>query len=193
MGKYKHGKPDEEISQTDFAQRLNDSNLSLRKKAYLTLLYWLGCRRTEPLVIRKEDIEEHEESLFISIHYRKDEKGELILFSRGKRGQAGGASELSLSLFGLDLVKQVWQHTKKGRPLFPFSDDTGYRAVLALYPEKTPHWFRYNRVTKLRKKLGNELTIDEIKSFTGIRRDTTIQNYGMKTKAGIHKVSQHLE
>jgi integrase len=191
--KYKNGKPDEEISQTDFAMRLNQSKLSPRKKAYLILLYWLGCRRSEPLVIRKEDIEEDEGSLFISIHYRKDENGEPIPFSRGKRGQAGGASEVSLSLFGMDLVKEVWQKTRKGKRLFPFSDDTGYRAVLSIYPQKTPHWFRYNRVTKLRKKLGNELTIDEIKSFTGIRRDTTIQNYGMKTKAGIHKVSQHLE
>jgi|GEM_PF-3212788 len=52
---------------------------------------------------------------------------------------------------------------------------------------------RINRVTKLRKKLGSELTIDAIKSFTGIRRDTTIQNYGLKTKADIHKIAKMLE
>lgn len=194
LGKYKFGKPDEEISLQQFAHALLHSKLEKLKKAYLILLYWLGCRRSEPLVIKKEDVEEKEGNLYVSIHYRKErETGETIPFSRGKRGQAGGAAELSLSLFGLDLVKEVWQKTKKGRRLFPFSDDTGYRAVKQLFPNKTPHWFRYNRVTKLRKKLGNELTIDEIKSYTGIRRDTTIQNYGMKTKAGIHKVSQHLE
>ncbi len=192
MGQYKHGKPDEEIELADFKERLEKSKLSRRKKAYLILLYWLGCRRTEPLVIKKEDIEEDEGSLFISIHYRMSQ-GKPIPFSRGKRGLAGGPVEVSLSLFGMQLVKEVWRKTRKGRRVFPFSGKTGYRAVKTLYPQRTPHWFRYNRVTKLRKKLGNELTIDEIKSFTGIRRDTTIQDYGLKTRAGIHKVSQHLD
>jgi len=141
----------------------------------------------------KEDIEEREGSLFISIHYRKNDSNELIPFSRAKRGQAGGPSEIPLQLFGVDLVKQVWEKTKRRRNLFSFSDKTGYRIIKELYPKKTPHWLRYNRITKLRKMLGDKLTIDEIKSFTGIRRDATIQNYGLKTKAGIHKIAKFLE
>lgn len=193
MGQYKFGKPDAEIELEDFKNRLNKTKLSTRKKAYAILLYWLGCRRSEPLVIKKEDIEEREGSLFISIHYRKNDSNELIPFSRAKRGQAGGPSEIPLQLFGVDLVKQVWEKTKRGRNLFPFSDKTGYRIIKELYPKKTPHWLRYNRITKLRKMLGDKLTIDEIKSFTGIRRDATIQNYGLKTKAGIHKIAKFLE
>jgi len=38
-----------------------------------------------------------------------------------------------------------------------------------------------------------KLTMDEIKAFTGIRRDSTIESYGMKTTSGIHKVAQALE
>jgi len=193
MGHYKFGKPDSEIDLEDFKTRLNKTKLPTRKKAYSILLYWLGCRRSEPLVIKKEDIEEREDSLYISIHYRKNNDNELIPFSRAKRGQAGGPSELPLNLFGIDLVKQVWMKTKKGKLIFPFSDKTGYRVIKQLYPKKTPHWLRYNRITKLRKMLGDKLTIDEIKSFTGIRRDTTIQDYGLKTRAGIHKVAQILE
>jgi integrase len=193
MGKYKFGKPDQEIELQDFKQRLSKSKLSLRKKAYLVLLYWLGCRRSEPLVILKEDIEEREGNLFISIHYRLDENGERILYSRAKRGQAGGPIELPLSYFGVDLIKEAWEKTKKGKRVFPFCDKTGYRAVLNLWKEKTPHWLRYNRVTKLRKMLGTKTTIDGIKSFTGIKRDTTIQNYGLKTKADIHKIAELLE
>jgi len=197
MGKYKHGKPDEEINLKQFKQKLSKSALSIRKKAYLILLYWLGCRRSEPLVILKEDIEEENGNLYISIHYRQDGEGNQIDFSRGKRGQAGGPAELPLSLFGVDLVKEVWQKTRKGRKLFPFSDSTGYRAVKKLWLKRTPHWLRYNRITKLRKRIGKEgvdgITVDAIKSFTGIRRDTTIQDYGMKTKAGIHKVAQVLD
>lgn len=193
MGKYKHGKPDEEIQLEDFKNRLNKSKLPIRQKAYLVILYWLGCRRSEPLVILKEDLEEKDNRLFISIHYRLDNKGEKILFSRAKRGQAGGPVELPLEKFGVNLIKEVWQTTKKGKKLFPFSDKTGYRAFKNLYPERTPHWARYTRITRLRKRLGKDLTVDGIKSFTGIRRDTTIQNYGLKTKADIHKIADILE
>jgi len=193
MGKYKHGKPDEEIDRADLEKKLLNCRLPLRQKAYIVLLYWLGCRRKEPMAILKEDVEEKEGSLFISIHFRKDDQGNRIPFSRGKRGQAGGPSELPLKLFGVDLIKDVWQKTRKGKLLFPFSDVTGYRAVKKLWPKKTPHWLRYNRVTKLRKMLGRETTIDGIKSFTGIKRDTTIQNYGLKTKADIHKIADLLE
>lgn len=193
MGKYKFGKPDTEIDLEEFKQKLEHSKLSLKQKAYLVVLYWLGCRRSEPLVILKEDIEEKDNRLFISIHYRKDKQGERIPFSRGKRGQAGGATELPLEFFGVNLIKEIWLKTRKGKRIFPFSDDTGYRAVQKLFPHKTPHWFRYNRVTKLRKRLGQDITIDGIKSFTGIRRDTTIQNYGLKTRADIHKIADILD
>jgi len=194
MGKYKFGKPDQEINLEEFKQKLEQSKLPKLQKAYLVILYWLGCRRSEPLAILKEDIEEKDNRLFISIHFRKDKQtGDRILFSRGKRGQAGGATELPLTYFGVDIVKEAWLRTKKGRKVFPFSDDTGYRAVKKLWKERTPHWLRYNRVTKLRKRLGTDITIDGIKSFTGIKRDTTIQNYGLKTKADIHKIADILE
>ena len=196
MGQYKFGKPDEEIDFVDFQKKISKSKISYRKKAYLTLLYWIGCRRSEPFVILKEDIEEKNNRLYISIHYREDEEGNRIEYSRGKRGLAGGPSEIPLTLFGVEWIRKAWQHTKKGRKVFPFSDSTGYRAMKKLWPKKSPHWLRYNRVTKLRKRIGKEkdgLTIDAIKSFTGIRRDTTIQNYGLKTKADIHKIASLLE
>jgi integrase len=193
MGKYKFGKPDEEIQVEDFQDKLSKSQLPIRQKAYLVVLYWLGCRRSEPLAILKEDIEEKENRLYIAIHYRKDDKGQRIEFSRAKRGQAGGAVELPLENFGVNLIKEAWEKTRTGHRVFPFSDKTGYRAFKKLFPTKTPHWARYTRITRLRKRLGADLTIDAIKSFTGIRRDTTIQNYGLKTKADIHKIANLLE
>ena len=180
LGKYKHGKPNKEIDVVDLKLAIDTQHLKLRHEAYAVLLYWVGCRRCEPLEILKEHVIENDGILEIVIPAKKS-------------GERGGSLDLSLSYYGVEKIREVWIKTKKGRPLFPFSAKTGYRIVKKLFPKKTPHWFRHNRVTKLRKKLGNELTIDEIKSFTGIRRDTTIQNYGMKTKAGIHKVSQHLE
>lgn len=200
IGKYKFGKPDEEINVADFKKRLEASRLPRKQKAYLILLYWLGCRRREPMFLKKEDVEQKEGNLYVAITadtILKDRKPVKLEnptpFRRCKRGQAGGAIELPLTYFGIELLREVWKRTRKHRKVFDFSDVTGYRAFKKLYPFKTPHWFRYNRITKLRKKLGTDLTIDDIKSFTGIRRDTTVQNYGMKTKAGIHKVAQHLD
>lgn len=192
--KYKHGKPNEEWELKELEKTLAKKKLSHIYKAYVYLLYWLGCRRSEPLVILKEDVEEIDGNLFVSIHFRRDKTGDRIPYSRAKRGQAGGPTKLPLSKHGVPLIKEVWENTRKGQRLFPFCDKTGYRIIKKLAPKRTPHWLRYNRLTKLRKKRENgKITIDDIKSFTGIRRDSTIEGYGMKTKVGIHKVAQVLD
>lgn len=94
----------------------------------------------------------------------------------------------------MPLIRQVWKATREGGRLFPFSDKTGYRIIKRLWPKKSPHWLRHNRLTKLRRKrdLG-QISTGDIKSFTGIKSDSTIERYGMKTESGIHKVAQALE
>jgi len=93
-----------------------------------------------------------------------------------------------------EAVKEVWQRTRKSRKLFLFSDKTGYRIMKKLFPGKTPHWLRHNRITKLRKKIdGKGVSLDDVKSFTGIKSDSTLQRYGMKTKEVIHRVAQVLD
>jgi len=137
----------------------------------------------------KENIEEKEGSLYITITVKTD-----IPFSRLKHGLAGGPSELPLSFYGVGLIKEAWERTRKGRKVFPFSSKTGYRLVKKLFPKKSPHWLRYNRITKLRQKIdGKKVSQDDVKSYTGIRRDSTLENYGMKTKAGIRRVAKVLE
>ncbi len=181
MGKYKHGKPNEEINLETFKRKLERSKLRLRYKAYAVLLYWIGCRRSEPLQILKEHVTEKDGALFIEIPALKG-------------GERGGPVELSSSLYGVDFVEKVWKKTRKKRKLFPFCSMTGYRVIKSLFPKKTPHWLRHNRVTKLRRKIdGDLLTLDDVKSFTGIKSDSTIQHYGMKTTKGIHRVSKALD
>lgn len=189
MGKYKYGKPNAEIDLEDFKKHLRKCSLSLRKKAYLAFLYWSGCRRAEPLFIRREDITVKNDVLFITITVDSS-----IPFSRLKRGLAGGPIELPLDHYGVGLIQEVWLKTREGCKVFPFSDKTGYRAFKELYPKKTPHWLRHNRITKLRKQRDAKvLTIDDIKSFTGIKSDRHVEHYGMKTQEGIHRVAQVLE
>jgi len=75
-----------------------------------------------------------------------------------------------------------------------FSDKTGYRIIKKLFPGKTPHWLRQNRITKLRKKIDRKgVSLDDVKSFTGIKSDSTLQRYDMKTKEVIHRVAQVLD
>ena len=181
MGKYKYGKPNAEIDLADFKKGLKNSKLNLVYRAYLILLFWIGCRRSEPLEVRREDVEQKGESLF-------------IIIPAFKGGERGGPVELPLSLFGVEVIKQVWLKTREGKRVFPFCDKTGYRKFKELFPKKSPHWLRHNRLTKLRRKRDQgEVSTDDIKSFTGIKSDATIERYGMKTKSGIHKVAQVLE
>ena len=195
MGRYKFGKPNEEIELEDLQEKLAKSKLSKLKKAYIVLLYWFGYRRSEPLKLLKEDIEEKQNVLFISVHWNRD-----IPFSRAKRGQAGYSMKLPLSYFGAEWVKEVWHKTRKGRNVFGFSDDTGYRAVKTIFPHKTPHWLRHNRVTKVRRQIGSVkgkdgkiVSLDDAKSFTGIKSDKTMATYGMKTEEGIDRIVDLLD
>jgi len=181
MGRYKYGKPNEEIELEELRDALGKSFLNLRYKAYVILLYWLGCRRSEPLSILREDVEESDGALYIVV-------------PAFKGGERGGPVELPLSLYGVQLIKEVWQLTGEGRRLFRFSDKTGYRIIKKLFPKKSPHWLRHNRLTKLRRKRDRgEISTDDIKAFTGVKSDKTIEHYGMKTEHGIHKVARVLE
>ena len=120
---YKHGKPDSMISLNNLKYQLKKARLKLRQKAYVIFLYWSGCRRREPLFIKKEDVEEKDGSLFFhltvdKILNKKKKSVPLVNpkpYRRCKRGQAGGAIELSLDLWGLDIIRQVWKKTRKGR------------------------------------------------------------------------------
>lgn len=181
MGTYKHGKPNQEIEITELSKALKRSVFELAYQAYIILLYWLGCRRSEPLFIRKEDVKEKNGVLYIDIPALKG-------------GERGGSVELPLSLYGVDMIKEVWEQTPAGARVFRFCDKTGYRKVVALLPKKTPHWLRHNRLTKLRRRRDRgEISTDDIKAYTGIKSDSTIEHYGMKTPHGIHKVAQVLD
>ena len=181
MGKYKHGKPNREISLEEFLGYLKDAKfLHLSHKAFFVLIFWIGARRSEPHKLRKEDITETEGSLFVDI-------------PAFKRGERGGKIELPLDLPGIEFLKQRWQKTRKHRRIFQFETSTAWRIVKKVNPKLSPHWFRHNRITKFRKLLDlGKITKDEIKSWTGIKRDTTIEVYGMKTQDGIHKISKML-
>lgn len=179
LGKYKHGKPNQETSVEELRQAIEHGHFkSHSHKSYLVALYWIGARRTEPLEVKKEDIFLASDELHIDIPAKK-------------HGERGGHIVLPLSWYGVPLIVERWQKTKKGRKLWPFGTSTAYRIIKRLWPHKTPHWLRYNRVTKLRRMRDQKLIdTDAIKSWTGIKLDRTIEGYGMKTQEKIHGVAE---
>lgn len=181
MGKYKHGAPSQEINLHEVLSKLDASELSLAKRCYVLILFYVGCRRTEPLAIKWEDIRVTVDAVFITI-------------PAYKHGQRGGPVELPRDLTGVLSLISLHKKTKKGACLFPFSSSTAYRIIKGLFPSMSPHWFRHNRITKLRKKIdGKTISLDDAKSWTGIKSDATMSHYGMTTQEGISRVSETLK
>lgn len=180
--KYKYGKPDEPITKADLERALKHGHFAdpLKHKSYLVITALIGSRKTEALEIFKEDIRKGGSSLFVRIPAKK-------------HGARGGEIELPLNWLGMDLVHQQWMKTRKGKRVWNFSPQTAWRIVKRVFPKKSPHHLRWTVITELRAlKDSRMITIDEIKSWTGIRRDSTIEGYGLKTQAGIHKISEVL-
>jgi integrase len=182
MGKYKHGKPNKEITLEEFQEALDSKKFAdpLMHRSYLAVLFWIGARRSEPLNMVKEDIREEEGSLLLKIRALK-------------HGERGGEVELPLSWPGVQFIKERWMKTRATRKLWPFTYQTAYRIVKRIWPERTPHWLRWKTVTVMRRlRDQGKISTDDIKSWTGIKSDRTIEGYGIKSQAGIHKVSQVL-
>lgn len=181
--KYKYGKPDEPISKVDLEHALKEGHFAspLKHKSYLVITALIGSRKTEALEIFREDIRHSGDSLFVKIPAKK-------------HGQRGGELELPLSWPGMDLVHQQWQRTRAGKKVWRMSPSTAWRIVKRVFPKKSPHHLRWTVITELRAAKDERLiTTDEIKSWTGIKRDATIEGYGLKTQAGIHRISEILD
>ncbi|MCJ7459223.1 MAG: hypothetical protein MUP17_09550 [candidate division Zixibacteria bacterium] len=180
LHKYQFGKPDEPITKADLQAALEHGRFTdaLAHKSYLVITSAIGSRKTEALEIRKEDMHREGSSLYVKIPAKK-------------HGARGGEIELPLSWLGMDLVLSQWMKTRAGKKVWRFSPATAWRIIKRVFPRKSPHHLRWSVITELRAlKDARQITTDEIKSWTGIKRDSTIEGYGLKTQAGIHKISE---
>ena len=180
MGSYKHGKPNEEMDIEELRHAIEKGSFTrpFLHKSYVAALYWIGARRTEPLQVRKEDVQLKDGALHVTI-------------PAFKHGERGGEIVLPLEWFGVQLILERWKHTRPCQRLWPFSTSTAWRIIKRLWPKRTPRWLRYNRITKLRKLRDQKvIDTDAIKSWTGIKRDATIEGYGLKTQEKIQAVAE---
>ena len=179
--KYQFGKPNEPITPEDLRLAIQEGYFAkpLPHKSYLILTVHIGSRKGELLECVKEDFDFQDEVLILDVP----------AFKWGER--AAGGLDIPLSWFGMDIVRAQWKKARKGKRVWRFSRKTAWRIFKRVFPKKSPHHARWTFITAAREaKDRGELSTDDIKAWTGIKRDSTIEGYGLKTQAGVHKVSQ---
>lgn len=102
--------------------------LPTNQQAFLTVLFFAGCRVSEALALTSKDVNCVGDTLFIQ-------------FFRLKGSKQTDPQELPRD------EALSWICQQEGR-LFDFSRYSGYRIVKKAFPELYPHFFRMNRITK---------------------------------------------
>ena len=110
----------------DFKEAITD--LSDIKKAFISVLFFSGCRVSEALALSADDINCSRDMIFIQ-------------FFRLKGSKQTDPQELPRA----DAL--TWICEQEGE-LFKFSRSTAYRLVKKVFPSLYPHYFRMNRITK---------------------------------------------
>lgn len=110
----------------DFKTAIGD--LDTMRQAFLSVLYFAGCRVSEALALDSDDINCMGETIFVQ-------------FFRLKGSKQTDPQELPRA----DAL--TWLCGQSGQ-LFPFSRTTAYRLVKKAFPDLYPHYFRMNRITK---------------------------------------------
>lgn len=128
----------------DFSRRVENVRIISRgkeqpllefQKAFLTVLFFSGCRISEALALTGADIHCTQDAIFVQ-------------FFRLKGSKQTDPTELPRA----DAL--LWLCGQEGR-LFPFCRMTGYRLVKKVFPILYPHYFRMNRITKTSDKFGD--------------------------------------
>ena len=110
----------------DFKEAIQD--LPLMKRAFLSVLFFAGCRISEALVLTSDHINCTGDTIFIQ-------------FFRLKGSKQTDPQEVPRA----DALN--WLCGQEGK-LFPFTRSTAYRLVKKCFPTLYPHYFRMNRITK---------------------------------------------
>lgn len=114
------------LNYTQFRQAI--AGLSDRERAFLSILFFAGCRVSEALALESKDVNCTQDMVYVQFH-------------RLKGSKQTDPQELPRA------ESLLWLCGKEGI-LFPFSRQTAYRLVKRAFPNLYPHFFRMNRITK---------------------------------------------
>ena len=110
----------------DFKEAISD--LPIMNQAFLSVLFFAGCRVSEALALTADDINCSHNLIFVQ-------------FFRLKGSKQTDPQEIPRT------DSLLWLCEQEGK-LFPFTYITAYRLVKKVFPNLYPHYFRMNRITK---------------------------------------------
>ena len=117
----------------DFRDAIQE--LPIMRQAFLSVLFFAGCRVSEALALKSKDISCMGDTIFIQ-------------FFRLKGSHQTDPQELPRTEY------LSWLCGNDGK-LFSFSRRTAHRIVKKVFPELYPHYFRMNRITKVDVLFGD--------------------------------------
>ena len=142
------------------------SELPMREQAFLSVLFFAGCRVSEALALTSDDINCMRDIIFVQ-------------FLRLKGSKQTDPQELPKT-YALN-----WLCEQEGE-LFPFSRFSAYRLVKKIFPTLYPHYFRMNRITKTADQFGDS-TVYHLFGITA----SSIDHY--RGKVDIKRVGKALQ
>ncbi len=180
MGKYKHGKQKSEMEKETFYEIMEHGSFvkPLMHRAFLALLYYVGCRKAEALELTTRDFRITDDFLYVNIPAKK-------------HGIERSPFKLNRKLPYVELILKRVKSTMKSKRVFPFNPVTAWLIVKRVAPKKYPHYFRLNRTVKF---LNNpNVTLNEIRQWMAWKSIDTVNNYLGYSERTIGKLSQQLE
>lgn len=150
-----------------FAEGIKD--LPLERQAFLSILFFSGCRVSEALELVSSNIRCTPDTIYVQ-------------FDRLKGSKPTDETPLPKTA-PLVWLCNVPPHSGL---VFWFSRTTAYRTVKKAFPDLYPHYFRMNRITLIADKFGDAT----VYSFVGICAQS-IDHY--RGKVAIGKVGESLK
>lgn len=135
------------------------THLPTRRQAFLTILFFAGCRVSEALALTSEDISCTKETVFVQFFRLK-----------------GSKQTDPIPLPRADAL--LWLCGQEGK-LFSFSRTTAYRIVKRCFSNLYPHYFRMNRIVQISDRFGDAT----VYSYVGITANS-IDHYRGKVDIG---------
>jgi integrase len=119
----------------DFRRDIEQEDLPDMKSAFLTVLFFSGCRVSEALALTAHDINCTPDTIYIT-------------FFRLKGSKQTDPIPLPRESF----LRYLCQTEGK---LFPFTRRTAHRLVKKVFSDLYPHYFRMNRIVHISDKFGD--------------------------------------
>jgi len=174
MPKYKK-KITRRMEYPEFEEAIKD--LRPDQQAFLSILFFSGCRISEALALTSNDISCTADTIYIQFFRLKGSKQTDPV----PLPKTYALKWLCVRDGKLPKTNALIQEGK----LFDFCRTTGYRIVKNVFPNLYPHYFRMNRITKISEGFGDAF----VYSFVGICAQS-IDHY--RGKVDIGKVGKAL-